>query len=171
MAIDDHAPPGLVDAETLERLRRGVPLRLTALGELRWEDGPITHARVRDALRAGLDVSDGGEPIVRLGPQWCYLTVDDCIMRVTGVVKRQGSPVVRLDDGREVALDPESLWEEPVKGLRCTVPSQATGRALSARFTNTAQMDLAAWIDLTADPPVLRIGGRSWPILDQPRRA
>ena len=160
-----------IDAETLERLRRGVPLRLTALGEFRWDDGPITHGRVRDALRAGLDVSDGGEPIVRLGPQWCYLTVDDCIMRVTAVLARQDGPVLRLDDGREVALDPASLWEEPDKGLRCTVPSQPTGRALSARFTNTAQMDLAAWMDLDADPPVLRIGDHRWPILDHPRRA
>jgi hypothetical protein len=152
-----HTPPQ-IDAATLERLRRGVPLRLTARGEFRFDDGPITHRGVRDALRAGLDVSDSGEPIVRLGPQWCYLTVDDCILRVTAVRDRGGAPILRLDDGRELPLDPATVWEEPGAGLRCTVPSQATGRPLSARFTNTAQMDLSAFIDLDADPPTLRVG-------------
>lgn len=165
------AAPPAIDPETLERLRRGVPLRLTARGEFRFDDGPITHARVRDALRAGLDVSDSGEPIVRLGPQWCYLTVDDLVLRVTGVVARDGAPWLRLDDGRELALDPDTLWEEPGAGLRCTVPSQATGRPLPARFSNTAQIDLAAWMDLDAEPPVLAIGDRRWAILDHPMRA
>lgn len=163
-------PPG-IDAETLERLRRGVPLRLSALGEFVFGDGPITHPRVRDALRAGLDTSETGEPIVRLGPQWCYLTVDDLPLRVTAVHSHDGAPMLRLDDAREIPLDPHTLWEEPGAGLRCEVPSQTTGRPLSARFTNTAQMDLATWIDLDADPPTLRIGDRRWPILDQPRRA
>ena len=153
-----------IDAETLERLRRGVPLRLTAQGEFRWDDGPIAHARVRDALRAGLDVTEDGEPIVRLGPHWCYLTVDDCILRVTSVVERDGGPLLRLDDGRAVPLDTATLWEEPDKGLRCAVPSQGSGRPLPTRFTNTGQMDLSAWIDLDADPPALVVGSTSTPI-------
>src|SRR5690606_35221111 len=120
-----------LDPETLERLRRGVPLRMSPTGELRFDDGPITHPRVRQALREGLDLSDGGEPIVRLGPQWCYLTVDDCPLRATAV-RREGHALrMRLDDGRELPLPPESLWDEPGRGLRAQAPSRASGRMLA----------------------------------------
>ena len=53
---------------------------------------------------------------------------------------------VRLDDGRVLPLSLESLWEEPGRGLRCSVPSRRSGRGLAARFTNTAQMDMARWL-------------------------
>lgn len=152
--------PGL-DPETLERLRRGVPLRMTARGDLRFDEGPITHPRVRQALRDGLDLSDGGEPIVRLGPQWCYLTVEDCPLRATAV-RREGDALwMRLDDGREVPLGLETLWDEPEHGLRSEAPSRATGRPLAVRFTNHAQMDLAEWLEEGEDDTtVLVLGAR-----------
>lgn len=152
--------PGL-DPETLERLRRGVPLRMTARGELRFDEGPITHPRVQQALREGLDLSDGGEPIVRLGPQWCYLSVEDCALRATAV-RREGDALhLRLDDGREVSLRLETLWDEPQRGLRAVAPSRATGRPLAVRFTNHAQMDLAEWLEEgEGDATVLVLGSR-----------
>ncbi|MCA9652156.1 MAG: hypothetical protein H6712_04755 [Myxococcales bacterium] len=135
-----------IDPETLERLRRGVPLRMSARGELRFDEGPITHPRVEQALRDGLDLSEGGEPIVRLGPQWCYLTIEDCPLRATAV-RRQGDALwMRLDDGRELPLPLEALWDEPERGLRAVAPSRASARPLAVRFTNRAQMDLAQWL-------------------------
>lgn len=160
--------PGL-DPETLERLRRGVPLRMTATGRLVFDDGPVTHPRVEHAIRAGLDLSDGGEPVVRLGPQWCYLTVEDCPLRATAVTREGDGLRMRLDDGREVTLLLSSLWDEPERGLRATAPSQGSGKPLAVRFTNRAQMDLAAWLDDgDDDDTVLVLGSRRFVIPREP---
>lgn len=149
-------PPG-IDPEMLERLRRGVPLRLDRRGAFIFDEEPVTHPRVREALRAGLDVTQDGEPIVRLGPQWCYLTVDDTVLRATAVDARDGELCIRLDDGRTVPLHVETLWEEPGQGLRCTAPSQSTGAMVTVRFTNAAQMQLAERIEQDGDRIVLRV--------------
>ncbi|MEM7157374.1 MAG: hypothetical protein AAF799_31295 [Myxococcota bacterium] len=156
--------PGL-DPQTLERLRRGVPLRMTARGELRFDEGPITHPRVQQALRAGIDLSDGGEPIVRLGAQWCYLTIDDCPLRATAVTRNGDRLSMRVDDGREVPLSPQALWDEPELGLRTSAPAQGSGRPLAVRFTNRAQMDLAHWLEPgEGDDTVLVLGEQRWTI-------
>ncbi|MFO0635676.1 MAG: hypothetical protein U0168_22780 [Nannocystaceae bacterium] len=154
-------PPVPLDPALLERLRRGVPLVLHEGGRW-WMDGaPVTHPGVHQALLAGLDVSERGEPIVALGPQWCYVTLRDTPLRVLAVDLAATPPLLRLDDGRTVALEPASLVEDDDRGLRCTVPSQRSGAALRARFTNRAQADLApalAW-DEHADAAVLTLGG------------
>lgn len=158
-----------IDPETLERLRRGVPLRMSASGELRFDDEPVTHPRVRQALRGGLDLSDAGEPVVWLGDQWCYLTVDDCPLRATAVLRRDDDLHMRLDDGRELPLSLDTLWDEPGRGLRARAPSQPTGRGLAVRFTNQAQMDLAEWLDDSeGDDAVLVLGSHRWAIPKQP---
>ncbi len=148
------APPPL-DPQLLERLRRGVPLVLAPTGRFRFDGEEVTHPRVDAALRAGLDVSDDGDPIVHLGPQWCYLTVEDCPLRATAVGERDGSLWLRLNDGREVPLDRATLWEEPDRGLRAVAPSQPSRRPLAVRFTNAAQMQLSEWIEFEGDDAVL----------------
>ena len=120
--------------------------------------GPSPHPRVIEALRQGLDATEQGEPIVRLGEQWAYLTVEDCVLRATSVQLEGHELHLRLDDGRVVVLRADTLWEEPGRGLRCTAPSRATGRPLSVRFTNTAQMQLAEWIEDEEGHPRLRVG-------------
>lgn len=161
---DDATPPGL-DPATLEKLRRGVPLRITAMGELQHDGQRIEHPGVRRAFRDGLDVTEDGEPIMRLGAQWCYVTVDDCMLRATAAEIRGDAVTLRLDDGRTVALDPTTLVEEPGAGLRCTAPSRHSGRPLSVRFTNAAQMTLAENIEPGADgAAVLRLGARTFRI-------
>lgn len=170
-----------LDPETLDRLRRGVPLRMSATGELRFDEGPITHPRVRQALREGLDLSDGGEFIVRLGAQWCYLTIEDCPLRATAV-RAEGSTLhMRLDDGREVPLALDTLWDEPGQGLRAQAPSRHSGRPLPVRFTNRAQMDLADRLEegegeqtvLVLDGvrrPIARTAPDATPPADEPER-
>ncbi len=163
-----HAQPSTA---LLERMRRGIPLRIDAFGRFLFDNDPITHARTIAALRHGLDASDSGEPIVRVQDQWCYLHVDDCVFRVVGVTHEpecSHSPrqlFLRLDDRRTVALDPDSLWEQHERGLRCTVPSR-TGRPLAARFTNHAQMELARFlvVDEHTGTPELCLGTRRYPI-------
>lgn len=136
-----------IDAETLERMRRGVPLRLSAGGAWWFGDEAVTHAGLARALTQGIDLADSGEPIVRLGHQFCYVTIDDTPLRVLAVHDDAAGTVwLRLDDEREVELDPTTLVEDRNGGLRCTVPSRGLGRPLAARFGNRAQADLARWI-------------------------
>lgn len=129
-------------------------------------DDPVTHPRVVQALRDGLDLSDSGEPIVRLGPQWCYLTIDDCPLRTTAVTHSNGELRMRLDDGRTVPLDPRQLWDEPEHGLRTSAPSQATAQPLAVRFTNRAQMDLAPFFEERADGAMVLVIGDTRHVVD-----
>lgn len=158
-----------IDPEMLERLRRGVPLRLTATGRLLFDGVEVTHPRVDAALRAGLDVTEAGEPTVRIGPHWCYLDVDDLPLRATAAIVGPGGISLRLDDGRIVPLPLATLWEEPGRGLRCTVPSAGSGRPIGVRLTNRAQLDLEPYLELPdGGTPVLRLGDASHAIPSRP---
>jgi hypothetical protein len=160
-AAPAHAPAPALDPALLERLRRGVPLSLGERGTWAFDGEPVTHPGVARALTDGLDLSDGGEPIVALGAQWCYVTIVDTPLRVLAVDGDAAGLWLRLDDGRRVALDASTLVEDDGRGLRATVPSRAHGRPLAARFTNRAQADLApllGWDD-ARDRPLLRQGG------------
>jgi hypothetical protein len=162
-------PPPAIDPDLLERLRRGVPLSMSRTGELRFDGEAITHPRVRRALREGIDVTDAGEPIVRLGPQWCYLHADDLPLRITAVERDGDELCATLDDGRVVPLLPQTLWEEPGRGLRATVTSRHGARTMAARFTNHAQVQLSAWFDPAQDDAaVLVLGDRRIAIPSSP---
>lgn len=151
--------PPAIDPAMLERLRRGVPLRMTATGRFVFDGAPVTHPRVDAALRAGLDITDDGEPTVRIGQHWCYLTIDDLPLRATAAHVHGDRVRLRLDDGRTLPLRPATLWEEPELGLRCTVPAAGSGRPLGVRMTNRAQIDLAPHVELDPDgTPVLVLG-------------
>ena len=160
-----------IDPEMLEKLRRGVPLCMARTGELRFDGEPVTHPRVRTALREGIDVTDEGEAIVRLGPQWCYLRVDDLPLRIVAITRDGATLHAQLDDGRTVALDPDTLWEELDVGLRAKVPSRHGPRSIPARLSNHAAVQLSAWLDPEADDPVLVLGSRQIPIRHEPPSA
>lgn len=159
-APDDASPPDAppaLDPATLERLRRGIPLRLDRTGRFHFEGDPVEHPRVHAAFLAGLDINEVGEPTLHVGNQWCYLTVDDCPLRATAVLRDDtGAPQLRLDDGRLLPLDPATLWDDG-QGLRAAVPASRSARPLAVRLSNTATMDLTAWLD-DADPPHLHVG-------------
>ena len=139
-----------LDPATLERLRRSVPLRMSAMGHLTIGGEPVTHPRIDAALREGLDLSDTGEPTVRIGPHWIYLTVDDCPLRATAVLDEGGAPTLRLDDGRTLPLATATLRTDAI-GLRCEVPARRSGRPLAVRLTNAALMDLEPWLEIDDD--------------------
>ncbi|HEY0134990.1 MAG TPA: hypothetical protein VGB85_12940 [Nannocystis sp.] len=149
-----------LDPETLERLRRGIPLRLDRTGQFHLGDEPVIHPRVRAAFLAGLDHNDAGEPTLHVGNQWCYLTVDDCPLRATGILPDpDGALTMRLDDGRTVPLDPTTVRVDD-EGLRCLAPSQPTSRPIPVRLGNTAAMDLSAFIEGDGDTATLVVGSQ-----------
>lgn len=152
-----------LDPETLERLRRGIPLRQGRTGQFYMGDEPVTHPRVQDAFLAGLDVNEAGEPTLHIGNQWCYLTIEDCPLRATGVLREGDALQMRLDDGRTVPLDPATLAEDS-EGLRATAPSQPSGRPLAVRLNNTATMDISAFVEGEGEAATLVLGEQRTPI-------
>jgi hypothetical protein len=167
-AADASAAPAL-DPATLERLRRGIPLRLDRTGRFHFEGDDVAHPRVHALFLDGLDLDDAGEPTLHVGAQWCYLTVDDTPLRATAVLRDDaGAPQLRLDDGRLVPLAPATLWDDG-QGLRASVPARRSGRPLAVRLSNTAAMDLTAWLD-DGDPPRLRVADHAREIPTTPPR-
>jgi hypothetical protein len=166
-----HAAPGLsgLAPELLEKLRRGFPLHMDRQGNFSFEGDPITHPGVVSLFRASLDATEDGEVTLGVDGKWVYLELDDLPLRALRVDKPRTEEVVPaliLDDGRRVALNPATLWEEPGVGLRCTVPAHASKRPLGVRFGNAAVIDLAeyfVWAHEDARPE-LEVGGRRWVI-------
>jgi hypothetical protein len=159
--------------DTLEKLRRGFPLHMDRQGNFIFEGDPITHAGVVRLFRSKLDATESGEVTVGIDGKWVYLKVDDLPLRALRVDKPRGhetAPALLLDDGRRVALDPTTLWEEPGAGLRCTVPAQDSGRPLGVRFGNAAMVDLAEFFVWEQEDgrPLLELGGRRFAIPEQP---
>lgn len=160
-----EAPPPTptLDPETLDRLRRGFPLEMDAMGRFFYEGDALDHPRVVRYFRHHLDVTEAGEPIVLVDGKWVHIQVADCPLRVLAVVDRQGIPHVVLDDLRALPLGLEGLLEREDAGLRCEVPARQSGRPLRACFTNPAQMQLMAWIDFPdeAERPTITVGEQS----------
>lgn len=159
--------------DTLEKLRRGFPLHMDRQGNFSFEGDPLTHPGVVRLFRAGLDATESGEVTIGVDGKWVYLKLDDLPLRALRIDQPRGDesgPQLLLDDGRRLALDPATLWEEPGAGLRCTAPSQASGRPLGVRLGNAAAVDLSAWMVWEHEDarPQLQIGDRRWEI---PERA
>jgi hypothetical protein len=167
-----HTERHQLDPETLDKLRRGFPLRMDRQGHFAFEGDPLTHPGIVSLFRAGLDVGESGECQLHVADQWTFLTVDDLPLRAVRVDQPrsddEATPMLLLDDGRRIPLDPTTLWEEPEHGLRCTVPSRRSGRPLGVRFSNTAAMDLSKWMvwDDEFGRPHLEVCGQRWIIRD-----
>jgi uncharacterized protein len=168
----DNTELAALAPETLEKLRRGFPLRMDRRGNFSFEGDPITHPGVVRLFREGLDATEAGEVTVGLDDTWVYLKLDDLPLRALRIDEPRGDetrPQLLLDDGRRLELDPTSLWEEPGAGLRCTVPARGSGRPLGVRLGNAAAIDLSryfVWSDENARPE-LELDGRRWPIPDR----
>jgi hypothetical protein len=175
MTREEQTNAGLAGlaADTLEKLRRGFPLHMDRQGNFSFEGDPITHPGVVRLFRECLDSTKDGEVTLGLEGKWVYLKLDDLPLRALRVDKPrvdESAPQLLLDDGRRVALDPATLWEEPGAGLRCTAPARESGRPLGVRFGNAAAIDLANWFvwDHEDARPQLEIGGRRRMIPEHP---
>jgi hypothetical protein len=154
-----------LDPVLLERLRRGFPLHMDRQGNFSFEGDAITHPGIVRLFRANLDATENGEVTLGLEGKWVYLKLDDLplrALRVDAPHEGETGPQLMLDDGRRLSLDPGTLCEDPGGGLRCTVPSQPSGRPLGVRLSNTAALDLSSWFvwDDEQDRPRLEIDGQ-----------
>jgi uncharacterized protein len=81
---------------------------------------------------------ESGRYILKFGPDWAVITVDDAPIHVNRACISKDSVVLRLSDGTEERLDPTTLRISPPGILYCRVH----GGTMPARFSRSAQFAL-----------------------------
>jgi hypothetical protein len=98
---------------------------------------------------------DDGRFILSNGYDWCYFTVEDTAFFVMRIREEKGELVATLSDGSEAPLPLEGLWIDSQGVLRAHVKAAA----FEARFTQSAQLQVAPWL-VDGEPISLEVGGR-----------
>jgi hypothetical protein len=150
-------PPGTSRESTIALDREG---RFSHDGQ------PIDHLALEQALRTWIAVHpEDGRPILTNGYDWCYFHVEDAAFVVDALrVEPDGGVTLRLFDGSEERLDPDTLSI----GAAGAVYAKVRGGRLDARFSRHAQTQLADVL-IEGDPPTVRVAGRE--VVIPPRRA
>lgn len=127
-----------------------------------WHDGArVDHPALEQALRSWIARHpDDGRLILTNGYDWCYFRAEDAAFVVDALrVEADGSVTLRLFDGTEEPLDPDSL----AVGDAGAVYARVKGDRFDARFSRHAQTQLADVL-VEADPPAVSVNGRVVPI-------
>jgi hypothetical protein len=156
-------------AAWLEGIRRS-GIRIDREGRFIHEGAEVTHEGLRRALFRWLDrlPPPDGRYVLRLDERrFAYLedVADTPLVARAARVDPAGTAVLALSDGSEEALDPATLTLDDAGLLRAWV----RGGRLEARLASSAAAVLADSITEVDGRPVLRLGGRSYPL--PPRRA
>lgn len=123
-----------------------------------WHDGArVDHPALEKALRSWIARHpDDSRPILTNGYDWCYFRVEDAAFVVDALrVEPDGGVTLRLFDGTEEALDPDSL----AVGEGGAVYARVKPGRLLGRFSRHAQTQLAP-ILVEGDPPAVLVRGR-----------
>jgi hypothetical protein len=117
---------------------RETNLRRDALG--RWFDGPdlLEHPKLVRAFDSWLDRAEDGRYCLRNDINWAYVTLEGPPLFVRAVVCEPHRLLLRLSDGREEVLRPETLRQGPEGALYC----DARDGRLVARFDRHAMQQL-----------------------------
>jgi len=142
--------------EQIEKMR-AIGLRLDRGGTF-WQDGgPVTHARLRQALLRWLDVRDDGRDIVRLDDKrYAYVDVEDAHLRARSARWQGDRCFVLWDDDRELELEYGSLRQADDHAFYASV-----GR-LRGRIAGPAHHAIAERIVETDAGFALDAAGRRW---------
>jgi len=146
--------------EQIEKMRT-IGLRLDRTGTF-WQDGgPVTHARLRQALLRWLDVAGDGRDIVRLDDKrYAYVDVEDAHLRARSARWQGDRCYVLWDDDRELELDYGSLHQADDHAFYAMV-----GR-LRGRIGSPAYQAITERIAETPSGFALDAAGRRWVIAD-----
>lgn len=128
-----------------------------------WHDGArIDHLALSQALRGWIARHpEDGRPILTNGYDWCYFRAEDTAFFVDALrVELDGGVTLRLFDGSEELLDPDTLR----LGDEGVVYARVKAGSFEARFSRHAQTQLAD-ILVEAEPPAVRVRDRIVPIL------
>src|SRR4051794_23673506 len=82
--------------------------------EGRWfHDGELVeHPRIVHAWNRGIEPAPDGRFILRFGNDWCFFTVEDAPLQVTGLHGEEGGLVLQLSNEAVEPLDPATLTED-----------------------------------------------------------
>lgn len=144
----------MIDPAVLEILRRSSELALDREGNWTHQGVPIGNPKIVALFNRGLDVSESGEPILRVGQQWCYLDVEDTLYIVRDLRRRGDTLIARLNDESEGPLDLDSFSYRDLQTVYCQVKD-----GQRARLSRHAMAALAEVLDREDDGTfVLRVG-------------
>ena len=151
--------------QLLARLRES-HLVLDREGNWFHEGAPVTHPKLAAALHGWIDRDEEtGRYVLRAGPHWCYIDVEDAPYVVRGL-RLEGKPPdmrvhLRLSDGTDEELAYDSLLQKTNNVMYCTVKA---GR-FRARFSRGAYYSLAQRMELRDDDrALLPAAGAHWPV-------
>jgi len=149
----------------LENLRRNSGISLDREGRFFHEGSLIENDRIQTLFRAGLEVRDDGEVILRVGDQWCYVTCEGVAFFVSSISVREGKGIeLTLTNGAREWLYYPSLRIVGDNDLYCAVKE---GQC-SARFLRGAYHQLASYFDDGGDAGnvacVLEVSGERYPV-------
>ena len=134
-------------------------LRLDPDGQL-WHDGErIENENVSRAFHRGLERAPDGRYLIRFGPDWAFLAVDDAPYQVLGLFIAGEAISLRLDDETQAPLDPAALSVSEAGVLYARVRG-----ACEARFSRAAQGQLAPLLSDDGGTWVLRLGAAAFPV-------
>lgn len=132
----------------------------------RWlHDGiPVEHPRIVEVFSHGLERDPQGRYVLRVGADWCFVTVEDAATQVISARVEEGGGEVGLvlSNGRAEILRPGTLAQ------RGGVLYCETETRLLARFTSVAQSALAPLLDERPGGYVLLVAGTEHPIASLP---
>ena len=124
-----------ITPERLDFLRSNSKVRVDKEGRWSMDGRLVEHPRVQRLFHSSVSVGEDGRPVLRVGPQWCYVQfVDDTVFFVERI--RRGPDdrlVVVLADGAEEILRPESLTRRGETDVYCRL-----GNGHRARCAGTA---------------------------------
>jgi hypothetical protein len=120
-------------------------LRLDREGQFWDGDEKIEQPRFRDALNAWISRHpDDGRYLLTNGYDWTYFTVDDAPFFVGAVHDQGGQPYLVLTEGTEQKMRATGLKQGEDGALY--TPVEVRGVMFEARFTRTAQAQLAPFL-------------------------
>jgi hypothetical protein len=125
-----------------------------------WHDGELVEPKaLADALHRWISRHpDDGRYILTNGYDWTYFTVELTPFFVRSV-RGDTTPELVLSDDSVERLAPRTLRLDDDGALVCLVKE---GR-FEARFTHTAQLELAPWVSQN-DPPSIVVEGDAYPL-------
>jgi|JI7StandDraft_1071085.scaffolds.fasta_scaffold442644_1 hypothetical protein len=147
-------------AAHLETLRRSVDLFLDREGHWFHNGEPFEHTRLINYFNAGIDAHpETGEPIVHLGPRWCYFRAED-----TPFLVRRFEDAA---DGLYAILNNSERLPVPAGGFEAVGEHVYVQLAphRRARLDRSAQATLWGWLDAEAEPPVVVTAAGRWPVV------
>jgi hypothetical protein len=147
------------------------PFGLVLHHDGRWthEGVPIRNPKLRRAFDRGVRFLPGEGPhgkfVVQLGRFRGEIELEEAGFFVRSFDAESGE--LALSDGSREPLDPSTLVVSPRDGaLLCRVKRALAPEGLLARFHHAAHAELLGAVEEDAAAPVLRSGGRTWPLPD-----